>query len=140
MKKLIALALATSLGGCANLNLGAFIQNWQDVESQVLDVVSRVKSKVDVINADIDFAIRSTCGALPGVSGGIQSVISAVPNPGPKTRNAITVAQTSLNAATAACSGYIASPTAPTATLLKLWAAYNSAKNAVIAANNAAGA
>lgn len=134
---------ALSLGGCANSNLGAFLQNLADVESQAVEIVSQVKAGIAVANATVDSTITSVCAAVPQLNTGMQNFMAAVPNPGPKTREAIRVASISLTTASNACTAYVTAP--PSASgrvtvLRNLWAAYTAAKKSLADANAAAGA
>lgn len=144
MKRLaIVFALALTLGGCASGNLGAFLQNLADVESQAVDIVNKVRAGVAVANATVDQTITSVCAAVPSLNTGLQNFMAAVPNPGPKTKDAIRTASLSLTTAANACSAYVTAP--PSATgrvtvLRNLWAAYTAAKASLAAANAAAGA
>jgi hypothetical protein len=140
---LIIPILGLSLAGCSTLNLGAFVQNLQDVEKQALEVVARIRAGVAVANEQVDATIKTVCAAVPQLNLGIQNVMVTVANPGPKTVNAIKVARLGANSAASACAAYAASP--PSASgritvLRNLWAAYQAAKNAIIAANAAEGA
>lgn len=143
MKRLlIVCALALSLGGCSTANINAFLQNLQDVENQALEVVAQVRAGVKVANDTIDRTINSVCIAVPGLNAAAQNVMAAVPNPGPKTANAIRTARVSIDAASAACTTYITAP--PSASgrvtvLRNLWAAYQAAKGAIRDANAAGG-
>ena len=140
---LIVPVLALSLAGCSTLNLGAFIQNLQDVEAQALAVVAKIRAGVAVANESVDATIKTVCAAVPQLNTGIQNVMVTVVNPGPKTVNAIKVARLGANSAAAACASYAASPPSASGrvTVLKnLWAAYQAAKSALVAANAAEGA
>lgn len=142
-KVVLALALSLSLAGCANGNLGAFLQNLSDVEAQAVDIVNKVRAGVAVASATVDQTIISVCAAVPSLNAGMQNFVAAVPNPGPKTRDAIRTAGLSLATASNACSAYVTAP--PSASgrvtvLRNLWAAYNAAKKSLAAANAAAGA
>ncbi len=144
MKRLaIVFALALSLGGCASGNLGAFLQNLADVESQAVDIVNKIRAGVAVASATVDQTITSVCAAVPSLNTGMQNFMAAVPNPGPKTRDAIRTASLSLATASNACTAYATAP--PSATgrvtvLRNLWAAYTAAKKSLADANAAAGA
>jgi len=144
MKRLaIVLALALSLGGCSTANLGAFLQNLADVESQAVETVNKIRAGVAVASAAVDQTITSVCAAVPQLNAGMQNFMAAVPNPGPKTKDAIRTASISLTTASNACSAYLTAP--PSATgrvtvLRNLWAAYTAAKQSLAAANAAAGA
>lgn len=135
--------LALSLAGCSTTDIGAFLTNLQDVERQALEVVARIRSGVQVANEQVDLTIRSVCIALPQLNVATQNVIASVPNPGPKTVNAIRAARAGIDAAQSACTAYVTSP--PSASgrvtvLRNLWTAYQAAKTAIIAANAAGGA
>lgn len=141
----IVFALALSLGtaGCSTANLGAFLQNLADVESQAVDIVNKVRAGVAVATATIDKTVTSVCAAVPALNSSMQNFMATVPNPGPKTREAIRTASLSLTTASNACTVYVTSP--PTASgkvtvLRNLWAAYQAAKQSLAAANAAAGA
>lgn len=144
MKRLLVIcALALSLGGCSTSNIGAFLQNLADVESQALDIVNKVRAGIAVANATVDQTITSVCAAVPQINTGMQNVMAAVPNPGPKTREAIRVTSISLTTASNACSAYLTSPPSASgriSVLRNLWAAYTEAKRSLAAANAAAGA
>jgi hypothetical protein len=135
--------LAISLAGCSTLNLGAFVQNLQDVEAQALAVVEKIRAGIAVANEQVDATIKTVCAAVPQLNVGIQNVMVTVANPGPKTVNAIKVARLGANSAAAACTSYAAAPPSASGriTVLKnLWAAYKAARDAIIAANAAEGA
>jgi hypothetical protein len=144
MKRLLVIcALALSLGGCSTANLGAFLQNLADVESQAVDIVTKVRAGVAVASSAVDQTITSVCAAVPQLNTGMQNFMAAVPNPGPKTRDAIRTAGISLGAAQNACTAYLTAP--PSASgrvtvLRNLWVAYTAAKQSLAAANAAAGA
>jgi hypothetical protein len=144
MKRLfLVLTLALGLSGCANGNLGAFLQNLADVESQAVDIISKVRAGIAVANATVDQTITSVCAAVPSLNTGMQNFMAAVPNPGPRTKEAIRTASLSLTTASNACAAYATAP--PNATgrvtvLRNLWAAYTAAKQSLAAANAAAGA
>ena len=140
---LIIPVLALSLGGCSTTDIGAFIQNLQDVERQALEVVARIRAGVQVANETVDATIKSVCIAIPSLNAAAQNVIATVPNPGPKTVAAIRTARLGINSATSACNAYAAAP--PSASgrvtvLRNLWAAYQAAKTAIQVANAAEGA
>jgi PBP1b-binding outer membrane lipoprotein LpoB len=144
MKRLVLVcALALSLGGCSTANLGAFLQNLADVESQAVDIVNKVRAGIAVANATVDQTITSVCAAVPQLNTGMQNFMAAVPNPGPKTKDAIRTASISLTTAANACNAYVTAP--PSASgrvtvLRNLWAAYTAAKQSLAAANAAPGA
>jgi len=144
MKRLfIICTLALSLGACSTANIGAFLQNLADVEAQALEIVTKIRAGAAVASAAVDQTINSVCAAVPQLNTGVQNFMAAVPNPGPKTVNAIRVAKLSLNTASSACTAYVTAP--PSATgrvtvLRNLWAAYTAAKKALADANAAAGA
>ena len=139
---LIVPILAFSLAGCATLNLGAFIQNLQDVEAQAVEIVSRIRAGVAVANETVDATIKSVCAAVPQLNAAVQNVMVTVANPGPKTVNAIRAARLGIGSANAACTSYMAAPpsTGRATVLRNLWAAYQAAKQAIIVANAAEGA
>lgn len=139
---LIVPILAISLAGCATLNLGAFLTNLADVERQAADIISRIRAGVQVANESVDLTIKSVCAAVPGLNAGVQNVMVTVVNPGPKTVNAIRTARLGINSANSACAAYVTAP--PSASgritvLRNLWAAYQAAKAALVAANAAEG-
>lgn len=139
---LIVPVLALSLAGCSTINLGAFVRNLQDVEAQATEIVNRIRAGMAVANESVDATIKSVCAAVPQLNAGIQNVMVTVKDPGPKTINAIRTARLGANSAAAACSAYASSP--PSASgrvtvLRNLWAAYQAAKAALVAANAAEG-
>lgn len=140
---LIVPVLALTISGCSTLNIGAFLQNLQDVEAQAAEIVSRIRAGVAVANENVDATIKSVCAAVPQLNAGIQNVMVTVVNPGPRTVNAIKTARLGANSAAAACSSYASAPPSVSGrvtVLRNLWAAYQAAKNALIAANAAEGA
>jgi hypothetical protein len=130
---LIVPALALALAGCT-------LDQFYQVEADALAVVAQIKARVPVIAAQIDATIIKVCNALPAVNASIMSIAAAIPNPGPKTQNALRNGNNAMIGAAAACDAYaLARPSEKPALLLQLWAGYNAGKAAAVAAH-AAGA
>lgn len=146
MRKLfavIALSSTLALGACSTVNIAAFLQNLADVEKQAVEIVAKIRQGVAVASAAVDTTINSVCVAVPQLNAGVQNVMAAVPNPGPKTREAIRVASISVATASSACAAYVTAPPSASgrvAVLRNLWAAYTAAKKALADANAAGGA
>lgn len=139
---LTILAVALSLGGCSTANIGAFLQNLADVEQQAVELITKIRAGAQVASDAVDRTINSVCVAIPGLNASVQSYMAAVPNPGPKSAQAIRTARISIDAASNACTAYVTAPQSASGrvtVLRNLWAAYQSAKQSIAAANAAAG-
>lgn len=134
-KLLIAIPALTLLAGCT-------LDQFAQVEQDALAAYSKVKAGAQVVSTEIDSAVNGTCLALPAVNGSLQTIISTIPNPGPKTVAAIKKGNAAMVGAAAACDAYAGAPTlaGKVSVFRSLWVAYNAGKAAATAANAAGGA
>lgn len=131
----IAIALAAALA-LANCTLTQF-------EQDAAAVIAKVKSQAPVVIAEIDTAVNFVCSnGLPTASTTLTGIMTAFPNPGPKTAKALRDGNVAIMTAVAACDAYAGttSTSGKTNLLLKMWSAYNAGRAAAVAANTAAGA
>lgn len=135
MKKLIlALALAALASGCTP-------DQFAQIEADALAVYAKVKAGAQVVSVELDAAVNKTCLALPAVNASLQTIVSTIPNPGPKTSAAVAKGNAAMTGAAKACDAYGTAPTlgGKVNVFLSLWVAYNAGRTAAIAANTAGG-
>lgn len=128
----IALAAALALTGCT------IAQFEQDASA----VIAKVKSQAPVVIAEIDAAVNFVCtNGLPTANATLTGIMTAFPNPGPRTAKALRDGNVAIMSAVAACDAYSGTMSASGKTnlLLKMWNAYNAGRAAAVTANAAAG-
>ena len=137
MKRLLIICtVALSLGGC---NTAGFFQDVRDVKQQALEVIAKIRAGYVVVAAEIDATVSRVCSALPAVNATLMSVQSTIPNPGPRTANAVREGNAAMAGAAAACNEY-ASTADKKGVLKRLWNAYNAGEAAAAVAHAAGGA
>lgn len=122
---LIAAALATfSLGGCIS----------PDTEAKIAATVAAVKKGIAVTNAAINQAVNETCAAAIPINASVNgaAAVAQTFGNGPRTQEAVSVANQALAALNDACTRAAANPNDPRikSVLLAAWSAYQQAKAA----------
>lgn len=137
MKKYICITALTLLTGCAGT-----IPPWlQDAETRAAAIVTKIKTAVPLIEGEIDSGIAAVCSKIPDINNTVATLINELPNPGPKTKMYIQLADTSLETALAACTAWAAAPSTSGSVsfFLRLYNAYASGKSAMLKAQAAGG-